>query len=149
MSSLITVCGPCADNIQKHFDFIVGGTPLNGEVKCAACHAAPSDLGFAPPKHVKIAGIEGTIWGGSVSFEVKGWDFDLSKAGDLIRDFTELSASVNAADLFAGQMPQGHGECTITVSDEVGYTISLHMLSSTLVRYMAQFGRTKRGADNE
>ena len=98
MSILTTVCGPCAENIQKHFDFISNGVDLDGQGSCVACHA-PADLGFVLPKSVFLLGLEGVRYAGTFTFEVVG--FDLSKASELVRDFTELSALLTTADVFA------------------------------------------------
>jgi len=146
MSSLVTVCGACADNIQKHFDFITGGIQLDGQGSCAACFD-DADLGFVPPERIELGNLEGVLYARLFTFEVKG--FDLSRAGHLIGEFTEVGARINTADLFVKQKPQGHGECMVSVSDEHGYKISMHLGLDVILRYMAQFGRTKRGADNE
>ena len=146
MSILTTVCGPCAENIQKHFDFISNGVDLDGQGSCVACHA-PADLGFVLPKSVFLLGLEGVRYAGTFTFEVVG--FDLSKASELVRDFTELSALLSAADVFASRLPAGIGKCEISVTDEDGYTISLHASHDLVMRFMSKFGKVTRGADDE
>ena len=146
MSILTTVCGPCADNIQKHFDFISNGVDLDGQGSCISCYA-PADLGFVLPKSISLDGLEGILYAGVYTVEVVG--FDLSKANELVRNFTDLSVVLNKHDSFVKQRPQGIGKCEVSVADEDGYTISLHVPHDLVIRFMAKFGVTKRGADNE
>jgi len=98
------------------------------------------------PDKLIVGGMEGCVSVGRVCFAQDS--VDTGKMLSLVSKYTDFSQEVRRAGWITGRS-NALGDCHIIALDETGYRISTFVDVEPLIQWMAQFGRTKRGQDDE